>query len=1047
MNFYTLIKNHINIGFDNNNIYFESLLSDKDFEYFKDASINRYQDYPEFYNFLFEIKSLLEQDLAFIEDGKVIISNDDFINLEFEDKFKLTLKEQISFSIKIRDKSCIQNEDFHFDAKILDERYKDVTIIGCFAIKNDKFYLLNNDLYTLYSAMNIIANIPFNDENRESKIWALINDLKEKSPLTNSVLTGFFKNENIIIPSGMTFDIKEDENHNFEMLTQLCGLSQDENLEFNSSFKKLIDVPNTYSLNVNGQTTRIVLSPELKENYKTIKKSPQKIRREKDKNLILKNPTAIFKYPEVVSLENFSDRVIDFGLYKFYAGHKSNSDISWNYPYVLKLIGISGQEITIVIEDKNQKEEFSRELNDSIENENAYFKVDDNLIPLSETNLQVLKPFIHIEDQSNNDNIDQNEDKVLKKIHLKDIQDQIVAIDLTASLFTMIKSQIELIRSSMSDTDISINKKTFTINNQEFPLTMENLKQIIKVLEIHLIIDEDANINEIDEEKKTLNEILMANYCIKNQPELPKDLKEYITTLDGRKIPLSLKSHQLKGLAWMQNSYKMKEIGRNGILLADDMGLGKTLQLLSFMFWLKDIKPNYFNSNNNKPILIVAPVILLENWKNEYYRFFNDSLGKPLILHGDSLRKLRNDDGTFTGREYYQMTENMSAPKAYLDVEKIKEYNLVITNYDTLANYEFSLGSIDWSLVILDEAQEIKEGRTGKSKVAKTLKTDFKIASTGTPVENSLMDLWNIFNFLQPEVLGTSEEYKQNFQEKNMEIADYKRLQDKFYYDKSYAYILRRTKNIELKDALPSKHIEKYTVPLSEFQVSEFAKLKAEMIESSCPLDVLNKMNKLSQHPYLLDKRFLTSSSCNSEELIDNCPKFKKLLEILTTIKQKNEKAIIFCLFHELQRFLKLVIEDYFNLENVEIINGSSSGTSSRQHIIDKFQQQRDNFDVLILSPLAAGVGLTITGANHVIHYGRWWNPAKENQATDRVYRIGQEKEVFVHYLIDTIPNSSVKTFDENLHELVTSKIEMANNFLEPNDFDIRDGIINVMSS
>ncbi len=1045
MKLYTLIKNHINIGFDDNCVYFESLFPDKDFEYFKGAVISRYQDFPEFYNFLFEIKSLFEQDLAYVKNGKAIITNDNFINLEFEDKFRLTLTEPISFSIKIKDRSYIQNEDFHFVPKIIEERFKDLEIIGCFAIKNNKFYLLSKELYELYFAINKINNISFNDENRESQIWALINELKEKSPLTKSVLTGFYNNENIIVPSSMLLDINEDDNHNFQLLTQLSGLTNEENLEFASNFKKLIDVQNTYSFDINGKTTRIVLQPQIKENYKSIKNLPKKIRNEKDKNLILKNPTSIFKFPEVVSLENFSDRVIDFGLYKSCASSNSQSEVAWNYPYRLNLTGISGQDIVLVIENKEQKIDFSAVLNDAIKNEQAYFKADNNLIPLSEINWQVLRPFIQLEVEGD-DEIEKNTDKILKQICLTDIENKKIKINLTKSLLMDIKTQIDLMRSKISELNLQ-KRQTFSIEDHCFPMTIENIKQIIKVLEIHLIINENV-FNNIDEEKRTLNEILMSNYCMNNNAELPTDLKESLITLDGQKIPLKLKKHQLKGLAWMQNSFRMKDIGRTGILLADDMGLGKTLQLLSFSFWLKDKKPEYFNNKkNNKPILIVAPVILLENWKNEYYRFFDDTLGKPLVLHGDNLRNLRNDDGTFSGREYYQLTENMSTPKAYLDVDKIKEYNLVITNYDTLANYEFSLASIDWSLVILDEAQEIKDGNTGKSKVAKSLKTDFKIASTGTPVENSLMDLWNIFNFLQPELLGSSSDFKQCFSIKNMQDDDYKRLQAKFYYQKSYAYILRRMKDIELKNDLPKKHIEKYIVPLSNSQISEFAKLKSEMIASKCPLEVLNKMNKLSQHPYLLDRNFLTNSTCNTLDLIKSCPKFKTLLEILTKIKEKNEKVIIFCLFHELQRFLKLVIEDYFYLENVEIINGSSSGTSSRQHIIDKFQQQRDSFGVLILSPLAAGVGLTITGANHVIHYGRWWNPAKENQATDRVYRIGQEKEVFVHYLINNIPNSCEKTFDENLHDLVTSKIEMANNFLEPNDFDIKNDIIKVMSS
>ena len=278
------------------------------------------------------------------------------------------------------------------------------------------------------------------------------------------------------------------------------------------------------------------------------------------------------------------------------------------------------------------------------------------------------------------------------------------------------------------------------------------------------------------------------------------------------------------------------------------MGLGKTIQILTFIFWLKTIILN--NQKNNKPILIVAPVILLENWEKEYYKFFDNTLKDPLILHGKTLKNfLKDPNKEFQGIEYYQITNNDSNPKSYLDVEELEKNDIIITNYDTLVNYEFSLCKIDWALVVLDEAQEIKEEKSYKSRITKSLKADFKIAATGTPVENCLIDLWNIFNFLQPDLLGSKKDFVKNFNEKNMNEADYIKLQNKFYYSKPYAYILRRTKELTLKNCIPQKHINILKVLLNNEQIIQYRKLKQEFSYKKA-IKVLQDMNKSVQKRY-----------------------------------------------------------------------------------------------------------------------------------------------------------------------------------------------------
>ena len=360
--------------------------------------------------------------------------------------------------------------------------------------------------------------------------------------------------------------------------------------------------------------------------------------------------------------------------------------------------------------------------------------------------------------------------------------------------------------------------------------------------------------------------------------EIPRSLKQ----------EYKLKGYQKKGLAWLQNSFKMKN--RKGVLLADDMGLGKTLQILSFASWLYEIekyRETYFSEINRKPILIVAPVILIDNWKNEYNKFFGDSIGTPLVLHGDTLRKYKIKEGN----ECYQYNTKLFNAELHLDTNKITKSNIVITNYNTLVNYEFSFASIDWSVVIFDEAQEIKETSSHKSTVAKALKADFRIACTGTPVENSLMDLWNIFDFLQPLLLGTKSEFKSicnklSGDEDNDSNQVYQDIRNKLHYGKPYAYILRREKKDVLGD-LPVKTINPpYEVPLSEEQVNTYRRLKDRMMCATKPEDKIkafSDMNKFSQHPRLLSP----VGTDSAQELIDECPKFKKLIEIIKNIEIK----------------------------------------------------------------------------------------------------------------------------------------------------------------
>lgn len=1017
------IKNHFDINFDEINIRYKSLIYNSDFDYLKSAPIKLFESNPKVYNFLFEVQNLFNNGDVTIENGELVLPIEKFIeNIDDEDSnfcFNMTLQKPVSFNLTIKHWGAIEFDSFKFSYKIEDNQFKNCEIIGCFARKDNEYFVLDKHLYHLFKAIKSVENIP-NDENKEYNIWKAINDVKNESVFSHSVLKSFFENERIIIPASMSVDIKQ-INNNIQVIPTLSGLSDDEQKAFQAEINSRY-IDDTYSIDVNGEKIRIIISPKIKENFAAIFDMPREIRNNETKRAIVKTRTSFLPNKDVVSLDNMSDRIVDFGMYKAKNSRLDTTSNDWYYPKKITIFNISGEQIVFKINDNLEKEKFTELIEEAIANEYSYFDFSNDMgtvsIPLTPQNFEVLKQFLS---KSNNDSeSEEPNEKIIDEVKLLTDENDYIKIQITESLFEDLKAQVAQIREFNINDDTQFN---LNIYEHQIPLNDYNKQQLRKIFEMHIIVAEEDALNNSEN-------IQINDFFSDISLEIPKSLKR----------EFRLKNYQKKGLAWLQNSFKMRERhkdARTGVLLADDMGLGKTLQILSFLFWLYDnekYRLDYFNNVHKKPILIVAPVILLDNWKNEYNKFFYNTLGTPLVLHGDTLRSLK----TRPGNEYYQFQMSSCKAELHLDTKEIVKSNVVITNYDTLVNYEFSFASIDWSIVVLDEAQEIKERASHKSTVAKGLKTDFKIACTGTPVENSLMDLWNIFNFLQPNLLGTSIEFRSlcrsmQGSEDNTSNRVYNEIREKLCYEKPYAYILRREKKDVLGD-LPVKTINPpYEVPLSPKQIIEYRKLKDKMMCAILPEDKIkafSDMNKFSQHPRLV----YSMGTDSVEELIEECPKFQKLIEILKGIEQKKEKVLIFCIYREIQKYLKLVLEHEFKLDNIDVINGEAK---NRQTLINKFQKDDNTFNILILSPRAAGVGLNIVKANHVIHYGRWWNPAKENQATDRVYRIGQEKDVQVYYLIDIYPDRSEHTFDEKLHELIMKKIELAHNFLLPNDIEI----------
>ncbi len=450
-------------------------------------------------------------------------------------------------------------------------------------------------------------------------------------------------------------------------------------------------------------------------------------------------------------------------------------------------------------------------------------------------------------------------------------------------------------------------------------------------------------------------------------------LKEYEVpqTLSADLFP-----HQLEGFRWICT---LREQNRGG-LLADDMGLGKTIQVITYLLRQKEL-------HEITPTLIVLPIALIENWVEEI-RKFAPSLVREIYIHkGGSRLK---------------------------SASQISQYGLVFTSYDTLKIDQLILGKIQFKSIICDEAQNVKSHSSQRSRALRAMQSDFRLAMTGTPVENSLDELWAIMDFVQPGYLESLKDFRRNY----VDSENYNGLLDKLRL-----FYLRRTKDEVLKGKLPDKHMLKPSYVEASKVQKEIAHsmIMTKDMGQVAILNMLMRLRQLYGHPAAAVPFY--------ENLASNqVPKLQKVIELTDIIKDKNEKVIIFTEFRKLHSILKRTFMQRYGI-SVPIIDGE---TNNRQAVVRAFNES-PGFGVMLLSPKAAGVGLTITSANHVIHYTRWWNPAVENQATDRAYRIGQQRDVYVYHVItqDSV-NFPQGTVEELMHELLESKRALAENVIVP---------------
>ncbi len=476
-------------------------------------------------------------------------------------------------------------------------------------------------------------------------------------------------------------------------------------------------------------------------------------------------------------------------------------------------------------------------------------------------------------------------------------------------------------------------------------------------------------------------------------------------------LKTSPKKHQEFGLSWLQKHWME---GSKGALLCDDMGLGKTFQALAFCLWLREMME--VGTIPKKPLLLIAPVGLLRNWEAEIDdHLFAPGLGNLVRAYGDHLKGLRRGrhvDGT-----------------AGLDTARLASADVVLANYEAVSDYQLSFGAVSFAAVVLDEAQKIKSPKARMTHAVKGLNADFSLAMTGTPVENRLADLWCIADAVQPGALADLREFSARYEVEGGDVQGLRLQvwQEEDSTDARPKLLLRRLKTEKL-DGLPAKHEHLFKVPMPPRQADAYqrALVMKEMSGPEGTLGMIHALRRVSLHPSLIE------GGVHASELkVEDSARFMAMMNILDKVAPTAEKVLIFLESLDLQEAdqLPLLLQRRYGLAKAPMVINGQVSTEARQSRVDSFQRDV-GFDVMLLSPKAGGVGLTLTAANHVIHLSRWWNPAVEDQCSDRVYRIGQTKPVHIYYPLAVLPDEEDFSFDVQLQMLMDRKRKLALNLL-----------------
>jgi len=475
-------------------------------------------------------------------------------------------------------------------------------------------------------------------------------------------------------------------------------------------------------------------------------------------------------------------------------------------------------------------------------------------------------------------------------------------------------------------------------------------------------------------------------------------------------LQAELRGYQREGFAWLAF---LRRFGL-GCVLADDMGLGKTVQVIAYLLHTRREAADDAAAPA-APALVVCPTSVLGNWQKELTRF------APSLRVG-----LHYGSGRPNGEAF---------PEAYAGTD------VVLTSYATAALDQDALQSFAWDAVILDEAQNIKNAQTKQSAAVRGLPARHRIALTGTPIENRLSELWSIYDFISPGYLGNARAFQLRFAAPIEKEGDAKRTAELQKLVRPFM-LRRKKKDPAIRLDLPDKNEMKTYVHLTAEQAALYEHTVNDLMERMKKLEgierkgailaALTHLKRLCDHPLLHtgeplpDPAAVRGGRIDTGPLIARSAKLERLLDMVRELREEGDRCLIFTQYIGMGQLLQLVLQQELQ-EPVLYLSGSTS-KAARDRMIEQFQSQSLPADgqpsVFILSLKAGGVGLNLTAANHVFHFDRWWNPAVENQATDRAYRMGQTRDVQVHKFI------SLGTLEERIDEMLESKQKLSDNVI-----------------
>lgn len=548
---------------------------------------------------------------------------------------------------------------------------------------------------------------------------------------------------------------------------------------------------------------------------------------------------------------------------------------------------------------------------------------------------------------------------------------------------------------------VSENKEFIRIGNEWVRVDSNLLMQLRKMIEEA----EDADWTIKDMLFQNVPEMMLEETAEEDDPlvefHLTRSLKTLLDKLlDKRDLPetplpqnllTELRPYQKIGFDYL---VFMREEGF-GLCLADDMGLGKTVQLITYLLHVHGKKPE-------QPSLIVCPTSVLGNWQKEIERFAPDL---KVVTHYGSVRP--------KGEEF----------TAFLAEEKP---DVVLSTYGIASSDGEEMQSIHWTSITLDEAQNIKNMYTKQSRTIRKFRGDHHIALTGTPIENRLSELWSIFDFINKGYLYRIKQFQENFMipiERDNSEEHKEKLRQRIQ-----PFLLRRTKkDPDLQLNLPEKQEQLEYCPLTPEQAALYEGLVQDTVQKmetltgfekkGLVLKMLSKLKQLCNHPSL----YLKEPYTNAAEVLPRSQKLERIVTLAGEIAERGEQCLIFTQYIGMGHLLQQAINELYGHE-VPFLTGSMP-KQQRDSLVAQFQAGK--FPIFILSLKAGGTGLNLTAATHVLHADRWWNPAVENQATDRAYRIGQTQFVHVHKFV------TIGTIEEKIDSLLVQKQSMSEEFIQ----------------